>query len=161
MSVRLPVRDKHGATVAHALVDEADAPRLVSARWHFRNAEGYLATRLPGGVVEALHRVVMGCTPGDGLVVDHVNGDRLDNRRENLRFVTTAQNAQNQGSRGGSSRYRGVTWDRARGRWLAQACLDGRVHHLGRFESEVAAASAATEFRAVHMPYSEEARRAA
>ena len=48
-----------------------------------------------------LHREVLGLTPGDGLETDHRNGDRLDNRRSNLRVATRAQNAQNVPARSG------------------------------------------------------------
>ena len=48
-----------------------------------------------GGKTLYLHRLIMGLTPGDGLEVDHLNGNGLDNRRENLRVVTHAQNHQN------------------------------------------------------------------
>lgn len=101
-----------------------------------------------------LHRVIMGLAPEDPRKVDHVSGDTLDNRRANLRLATTAQNAQNQGSRGGSSRHRGVTWDRARGKWLASAMLDGKRTTIGRFVTEDEAAEAASAWRAEHMPFS-------
>lgn len=107
-----------------------------------------------------LHRWVLGLHPTDSRRVDHINGDPLDNRRANLRIVTTAQNAQNQGSRGGSSKYRGVTWDRTKSRWRAQGMLNGKCFFLGRYHSEDEAGAVAAEWRAKHMPYSEEARRA-
>ncbi|HXH35732.1 MAG TPA: AP2 domain-containing protein [Plantibacter sp.] len=156
----LPLHNRAGLVIAHAIIDDEDALLLASARWGLRNREGYVATVVDGRR-EALHRIVMGCARGDGQRVDHISGDRLDNRRANLRLVTNAENAQNQGSRGGSSSHRGVTWDRARGRWLAQSCLNGKQHTLGRFDSEEAAARAAAAFRAAHMPYSQEARSAA
>jgi hypothetical protein len=92
------------------------------------------------GVRIYLHRAVLGLPPGDLLRVDHINGDTLDNRRANLRVATTAQNAQNQGSRGGSSRHRGVTWDKSRKKWMATATLDGRRRTIGRFGTEEEAA---------------------
>lgn len=97
---------------------------------------------------------------GDSRRVDHINGDTFDNRRSNLIVVTNAGNAQNQGSRGGSSRYRGVTWDRARRKWMASAQLNGRKVTIGRFETEDQAGGAAAAWRAVHMPHSVEARAA-
>ena len=108
-----------------------------------------------------LHREIMGLPPSgaqsaDEPVVDHINGDPLDNRRSNLRVVTRAQNAQNRRARGGTSRHRGVALIPATGRWLAQAGLHGSLHYIGTFATEAAAASAARRWRSDHMPFSVE-----
>ena len=105
-----------------------------------------------------LHRFLLGLVPRDGVLADHRNGNRLDNRRANLRRCDRTTNPQNQGSRGGRSRHRGVTLDKSSQRWRASVVLNGRRHHLGYFEHELAAAAAASQFRAVHMPYSADAR---
>lgn len=103
-----------------------------------------------------MHRVIVDAP--DGLQVDHVNGDRLDNRRANLRLVTQAQNSQNHGARGGASLFRGVYWHSQRQRWMAQVKMAGKRHYLGLFDSEQAAARAAADFRRAHMPYANPAR---
>jgi hypothetical protein len=106
-----------------------------------------------------LHRLILGLVPGDGLEVDHINGDPLDNRRANLRAVTRAQNCQNVVSFAGStSPYRGVSWSVGRGMWLARGYTNGRQHFLGYFTSELQAASVVSAWREAHMPYTNEAR---
>lgn len=81
------------------------------------------------------------------MMIDHKNGNGLDNRRSNLRFCTNAQNQHNQrkwGSRSGkplSSRYKGVSWHR-RGHWRAKIQAQGKRRYLGQFQSEEAAARA-------------------
>jgi hypothetical protein len=82
-----------------------------------------------------LHRVLM--VAPDGKQVDHRNGDKLDNRRGNLRLATQAQNQGNRPKRpGGSSRFKGVT--RSKNRWLA-ICGAKKV---GAFDNEEDAARA-------------------
>jgi hypothetical protein len=103
-----------------------------------------------------MHREILGLVPGDGLQVDHINGNRLDNCRENLRICTHAQNHQNYHTR----LYRGVAWCAARNRWQAQAKLDGKNHWLGYFATEEEAAAVAAAWRRQHMPYSSDAREA-
>lgn len=109
-----------------------------------------------------LHREIMGlkhAPPSEGLV-DHINGDPLDNRRENLRIVTYAQNAHNRKDReGGTSRYRGVSWwaDKRRphlpGKWRAAVMVNGKLNFLGFFDDEDEAGRVTAAFYAEHMPY--------
>jgi hypothetical protein len=69
-----------------------------------------------------------------------------------------AENAQNRRKRAGtSSRYRGVTWVKARGKWQAQVTLNGRRLNLGRFDSEDEAGAVVAAWRREHMPFSVEA----
>jgi hypothetical protein len=80
-------------------------------------------------------------TPDD-LETDHVNGDRLDNRRENLRAATRGQNGANGRKRPSRSGLRGVYRHRPTGRWLAQISIGGRLYHLGIFDTPDEAAAA-------------------
>jgi hypothetical protein len=73
---------------------------------------------------------------------DHINHDGLDNRRGNLRPVTTIQNQQNRRPRAiASSKYKGVCRHRDR-KWLARICINGTQYHLGLFVTEEDAALA-------------------
>lgn len=154
-TVRVPLRDRQGDVVAEALLDPQDA-LLAERRWYLDTAKprsGKRYARRGGDPAIYLHREVLDLPPHDPRKGDHINGDTLDCRRSNLRVVTNAQNAQNQGSRGGSSAYRGVTWDKSRGKWMASATLNGRRTTIGRFDSELDAHRAAVVWRREHMPY--------
>lgn len=73
-------------------------------------------------------------------LVDHRDGDGLNNQRHNLRPATANQNQQNRTKKQGfSSRYKGVFWNKEREKWEAQIRIAKRIHHLGRFSSEEAA----------------------
>ncbi len=77
-----------------------------------------------------LHRVIMG--EPDGLDVDHVSGNGLDNRRLNLRLATKTQNNHNQRIRkDNTSGYKGVYLDAKSGKWRARVKIDGKQHNLG------------------------------
>jgi hypothetical protein len=158
-SVRIPVTDRGGAT-AWARVDGEDSARVLLYRWG-TNGGGYAVTHTRLGntrTTMGMHRLILNAGRGnEPFQVDHINGDRLDNRRKNLREGTRAQNRQNLRSyRGSSSRYRGVSWHKGRRRWVANCRVDGKLHHLGYFENEHAAAMIASEYRRQHMPWSVE-----
>lgn len=85
-----------------------------------------------GGIY--LHRVIMQEPRG---IVDHINRDKLDNRRENLRIASRSQNALNAGlPLNNTSGFRGVDFDRARAKWSARIKVSKRQHCLGRFSDK-------------------------
>lgn len=141
-----------GRLDAFAVVDAADARLLAADSWALHRSDTKVYARRSDGAF--MHRIIASLGSDDRRVVDHINGDSLDNRRANLRIVTTAGNAQNQGSRGGSSPHRGVSWDRVRRKWMAQAQLNGRKVTIGRYATEDEAGAAAAEWRARNMPHS-------
>lgn len=75
-------------------------------------------------------------------MVDHINGDRADDRIANLRRATRAQNLANAKDKAGSSRLKGVSWDKARKLWRAQIQVDCRNRFIGRYATEEAAHAA-------------------
>lgn len=79
-----------------------------------------------------LHVALLGTK--NGLIIDHINGDGLDNRRCNLRFVTQSQNRQNTnlGSRNRSG-FRGVSFNKATGKWRSVIYQDRKQYYLGEF----------------------------
>lgn len=88
-----------------------------------------------------MHRAVIDA-PHD-VEVDHRDGDRLNNRRSNLRIATTAQNQANRGpSTTNTSGYRGVTWHKVHRKWQASIKRGGKFHFLGYFDTPTQAARA-------------------
>jgi hypothetical protein len=132
-----------------AIVDDEDYAALAATRWGVAdNRRGHLsAFRKSGGRRVLMHRAIMGLGHGDPRVVDHINGNSLDNRRVNLRICTPRENRRNAAMPripGKSSRFKGVYWRRARSRWVAMINLrcDPSPGHLGTFRDEESAARA-------------------
>jgi hypothetical protein len=113
------------------LVSEVDLPLWESRKWYLRN-NGYVGTPYDRGQVRStmyLHRAIMGLPPGRSLVVDHINHNKRDNRRENLRVVSQSFNMLNRAPRVfGTHPEPGVSWDNNKRRWVAKIKIDGRVH---------------------------------
>lgn len=88
-----------------------------------------------------MHRVIIGATSSQ--IVDHIDGNGLNNMRSNLRTATHAENLRNQRtSTRNTSGIKGVIWDKQRGKWKAQITLSGKKHYLGLFENMDDAAQA-------------------
>ena len=129
-----------------ALVSRCDLERAISRRWHVAVSGGIayaysvlLMCERAGGKrgLVSMHRWVLEAPPG--VVVDHINGNGLDNRRSNLRLCRHAENIRNQRPQiGRSSRFKGV---RKRGdKWAAMIQHDGDKIWLGSFDDEERAA---------------------
>lgn len=159
------VRRRDGSVRAMVTVSAEDWDRVKQYRWSLTGA-GYVMRNkyFPGDTKDRrkrqavyLHRFILGLGSDCPLDVDHKDGNRLMNTRDNLRVVTHQQNVTNQsGWKNATSPYRGVCWDKATRKWVAQVTLHYKKYHLGSFDDELEAADAAAEFRAVHMPYSKE-----
>jgi hypothetical protein len=125
-----------------ALIDEEDYPAVSRHSWHATECRGglvYAATRTNGRIAY-LHRM-LAATP-ELPWVDHANGNGLDNRRANLRPCTQSQNAANARTRRGTSRFRGVWWNKGCGKWQVVIKANGCRRYLGVFHSEEEAARA-------------------
>lgn len=106
--------------------------------------DGYKAISTTFGVIK-VHRICWylhyGYWPDNYL--DHVDGDKTNNRITNLRLVTNQQNSFNsKPHKDGSSKYKGVTFDKKNGKWFSRICRDGKTKFLGYFTEEKDAAIA-------------------
>jgi hypothetical protein len=129
----------------HAVIDETDYPLVSAYRWHARKSgERWYAASGRAPTCVLMHRLIL-CVP-DGVLVDHRNGDGLDNRRENLRAASKSGNNQNRVVVVGKSGFRGVhhnVRDHRRSRpWRATIWAGGERIRLGDFPTATEAAQA-------------------
>lgn len=115
------------------LIDEEDFGLVNSYHWwvvavgNVRYAQGTVS-----GKKEYMHRLLAGVS--SGVLVDHKNRNGLDNRRENLRACTRAQNLWNKKRPStNTSGLKGATFEARRKKWVARIWVAGKAHHLGYF----------------------------
>lgn len=140
---------------AHAFLDTTDkrGPQWVANNYNSQNAgkEAFTYADKRGyrhgtifGVNYQAHRVIWKMMTGeDPDTIDHINGDTSDNRFENLRSCTVAENSRNYAKPSGSSKYRGVCWVKRDQAWAARISngKGGKVS-LGNYKDEIEAARA-------------------
>ncbi len=90
--VLISIYNKKSEIIEKAIIDKDDIEKVSKYKWHVLS-NGYIATTLKNRKLLLLHRYITNCP--EGKVVDHINHDRSDNRKINLRICTTKENAQN------------------------------------------------------------------
>ncbi len=125
------------------IVDAADYEWLSKRNWYAKRQPrgGYYALSGRKGSwpeIDSMHRIIMDAP--EGMEVDHRDRNKLNNVRENLRICTSSENHRNQPPRGGSSIYKGVSWNRRDKCWQVRIGVNGKQLSVGTFGDEVEAA---------------------
>jgi hypothetical protein len=138
-----------------AIVDEGIAFTMPSQKWQYRKDKntGYAQTRIRKGgnrKTVHMHRFIWENVHGpipDGLEIDHINGNGLDNRIANLRLADDRLQSINTLQRRlglTSSQYPGVNWGKHARKWITHVTIKGVAYHLGCFDDELEAYNAYT-----------------
>jgi len=133
----------------YAKVDPADYKRLRGYEWFSRKGgNSFYARRHPASgkaakqVLMYMHQEITEVP--EGMVVDHINYDGMDNRRANLRAATRSQNLCHRRKRSGAtqSKYKGIYWKKRNRKWEAMITFQRKKIYLGYFRDEIDAAKA-------------------
>lgn len=123
-----------------AIVDESDLALLSLFRWQLvandRRSHVYASTQVrsgAGGTSVRMHRLIM--SAGPGMVVDHRDGDTLNNRRSNLRVCTASENSCNRHAVWSGSGLKGAFFHRSSGLWRSSIVVRHETHYLGYFKT--------------------------
>ena len=132
-----------------AIIDDEDYERINQWKWYSQKSNtGYYAARSMGrDKSRFMHYEVLNLAIGKDRkwVVDHINRNPLDNRKENLRICSTQQNLFNSGpkkKKGKTSYYKGIMFHQGHKRWAALLCYKRKQFHLGYFQTEYEAMTA-------------------
>lgn len=135
------------------VIDIDDLPHVSKFSWYpLKHTENYTSVQgsssikvngLKKSTSFRLHRYILGMTDSSKLV-DHIDRNQLNNRRNNLRICNRKESAWNTGlfKSNVSSKFKGVTFNKARKKWIAQIHTEGKTRGLGYFISEKDAANA-------------------
>ncbi|MGI9485451.1 MAG: AP2 domain-containing protein [Geminicoccaceae bacterium] len=132
-----------------AIIDAEDFSAIAEYKWTAFNRTGTIwYARRANWISEErrhstllMHRVIMDCPPNK--LIDHINGNGLDNRKQNLRVCNASQNQRNRKSIEGVSQFKGVCWHKTCNKWQAQIRISrAKTIYLGLFDDEIEAARA-------------------
>jgi len=113
--------------------------RICDSSWYYHCGYARTNRRKPKKQYQFfMHRLL--CEQKPGIITDHIDQDKLNNRRSNLRSVTNRENTLNSRLIKGFSRFRGVSWNKRRSYWEAYIINNLKKTHLGRFDDEIEAA---------------------
>lgn len=119
----------------YALVDDDDYEEASKHKWSFSHGYAKRSGPRPQSLKIYMHRVIMEAKTGQ--MVDHINGNGLDNRKSNLRFCNKSTNGMNRGkNKNNTSGYKGVSLcndQKRRKKWMARICINRVWKQLGRF----------------------------
>lgn len=130
----------------NTIVDKNDFKTFGRLSWFFSDG-GYAKRSVKKNGINigiSMHREIMDAPKG--MKVDHINGNRLDNRKTNLRLCNNQQNVHNSKvNRVNKSGFKGVSWMKSRNKWRARIKIDMKEKHLGLFPSREEAARSYNE----------------
>ena len=132
----IPLRNIRQEIVAWTLIDDEDF-NLVNAHCWYRDSHGYARHNYSFNGKSRyilLHRFLMN-TPKD-METDHINGNRLDNRKNNLRVCTTSENQRNSCNKrkNNTSGFKGVHRDKDRKKWRVTIYVKKKCIYCGSFD---------------------------
>lgn len=113
------------------IIDKEDYKKICSYHWYIDN-HGYAVTSNTSCEYNLMHRLIL--LADDNVVIDHRDGNPLNNTKNNLRICTQAENNYNKSMQPfNTSGVTGVSYDQSRNKWTAQIGYKGKIIHLGRF----------------------------
>lgn len=125
-----------------ALVDDEDFEWLNQWKWHIHSLGYACRTTLKSEgkkTVILMHRVIFGLVQNESFhsVIDHINGNKIDNRKSNIRVCNQSKNNMNKGmAPNNKSGYKGVSWSNHRNSWVSFIKVDGKNKNLGSFTTK-------------------------
>jgi hypothetical protein len=136
---RILLFDRKCKQIGEAIIDREDIEKCKGRKWRL-NKDGYVVT----GLLEIyLHHVILGTQPSKAFDPNHIDGNKLNNRRSNLRICTRSQNhANRQVFINNISGFKGVSFHKKENKWRAQICKNYQRYELGEFADKYDAAKA-------------------
>jgi hypothetical protein len=145
--IEICMYDKYGKETARAIIDTEDFHFVKMYKWHL-DGKGYVST-FNNKKYQSLHRLIL--NPEKNKVVDHINRNILDNRKNNLRICSQSENARNKGiCSDNSSGVTGVGWSKEKNMWRSYIGINHKNIHIGYYNNKEDAIKARKDMELKH-----------
>ena len=126
--------DRYDNETNRAIIDLDNINLIKQYRWYFDKSSGYICARLTDRKIIGIHRFLL--NPDKTEHIDHINRNKLDNKKSNLRICSNQENAFNTNLNSkNTSGHKGVWYDKARNKWASEIMFNYKKIFLGRFEN--------------------------
>lgn len=134
----------------YTIIDNIDYELVKNYKWYkIKKRNTWYARTCIQKKCVYIHRLIM--NHPEGMMIDHLDGNALNNRRNNLRICTVGQNNRNTRKRkGGTSKYKGVSWCKEKMKWVAHIKVNYKSKNMGCFNNEIEAAEAYNKAALLH-----------
>ena len=133
----IPVKIRNKLASKPMLVDDWDYEILKVRKWR-EEISGYAHARFNGKIILA-HKIIIWCPKG--MQADHIDGNKLNNQKSNLRICTQSQNQSNRNKpKNNTSGFKGVSWGKKSNKWQASIKKNNKDNYLGLFKNKEDAA---------------------
>lgn len=130
---QLIIKAKYKNKEYDCLIDEEDYEKVSQYKWYV-DRDGYAFTAKPN---LKMHQLILG--KKEGYVIDHINHEKRDNRKSNLRHITRQANAMNM------KKERGLYWSEKHNFWIVQIRINAKTKHIGCYKTKEKAREARKE----------------
>lgn len=132
-TAKIELYNKMGDCIAEAIIDADDIERVVDLKWTLNDNNRNYVKNIKHGIY--IHRLIANAKDGD--IVDHIDRNPLNNRKNNLRLVSSSQNSQNKSLQvNNTSGFIGVYWISEKNKWRAEIQINGESKSLGYFHEK-------------------------
>lgn len=125
-------------------IDDEDYDKVSAYKWHTKKSRpnsGIYIRRRAGQRSISLTSCILGVDPS--IIIDHIDGNTLNNKKSNLRITTNTNNVRNQRKHlNSTSGYKGVTWDKSHNKWMAQIRVSHKNYFIGYYDDPLSAHNA-------------------
>lgn len=133
-TVRILIKNKTGDKLNEVLIDREDYDKIKYYSLYIN--QGYVSLRI-SNIKTNLHRFLLNCNDPK-IFVDHKDNNKLNNKKENLRFSNPSNNAQNKSKiKNTSSKYIGMSYNITEKTWVSRICFDGNLIYIGRDDNDI------------------------
>jgi len=142
---RIKLYDREGNKKIETIIDTEDYEKVKGIKWYLGDGKYVIHSRYKKASLK-LHRTILELSENDNSIIDHIDGNPLNNKKSNLRICTSQQNTFNQKKRiNNTSGFKGIFWNKIESKWESRIGVNCKRIFLGHFKNKIDAVKSYNE----------------